>query len=325
MRFVFRADASPSKGVGHVMRLLPLAQELIKRGHFVCFIGEIHEVSWLKSRVDAVGFSEFFTNSTEYKPSSGKDILILDSYEIEVGDDFVQKKNWKFVVVLADELTPHYDANLIFHPGIGGSWIETWSQPILHGLQFALIRDSLTSLKMATNKFDYPSIIILPGGTDAFRISELLVLSMAKFDFEFCCYVPINGRIVTKDSRFVSFELGKNMEELLGLCTGAITTASTTSLEMIALRIPLAIVSLTNNQNDSYDSLIREKLAVPLGKFDVSSVFPLKFDNLQTFVETNLVKFAEAQSNKSVIDGAGAVRIIEEILSIKYDLISPNN
>jgi spore coat polysaccharide biosynthesis predicted glycosyltransferase SpsG len=314
MRFVFRADASPSKGVGHVMRLMPLVQELIRRGHLVSFVGEIDLVPWLKELMYSVGFSDVFSDSNLFRSSSEEDVLILDSYEIKVNEKFVKKDNWKFVVVLADEFTPHYEADLVFHPGIGGSWIKTWDKPVLHGLSFALIRESLTNLKYIGSNSQMPIIIILPGGTDAFRITELLVENLTKLKFDFQCFVPNKDGSSSNDSRFVSFQLGNEMEELLAQCTGAIATASTTSLELIALKIPVAILSLTKNQNDYYDSLILEELAAPLGKFNDSSTFPLNFDKLQSFVQSNLANFALAQANTSVIDGKGSSRIAEEIL-----------
>jgi len=296
------------------MRLIPLAQELIRRGNQVSFVGEIDLIPWLKELIHSVGFSTIYPNSNLYKTSSDEDVLILDSYEINIKENFVKKDNWKFVVVLADELTPHYDADLVFHPGIGGSWIEAWDKPILYGLKFVLIRDSLTGIQFTGNNSQMPTIIILPGGTDAFRITELLVENLTKLKFDFRCFVPDKDWISLTDSRFVSFQLGSEMEKLLSQCTGAIATASTTSLELIALKIPVAILSLTRNQNDYYDSLILEQLATPLGKFNDSATFPLDFNNLRWFVQSNLANFALAQANKPAIDGKGSSRISEEIL-----------
>ena len=321
MKFVFRADASASKGVGHVMRLLPLAQEIIKRGHTAYFVGEISEVAWLSEKIELIGFEGVLDSPGDFIFSPRHDVLVLDSYMIALDENFVQKKLWKYMVVVADELTPHYEADLVIHPGVGGKWVESWSQTVLHGFDYVLIRDSLLNLGKKSSEIVRPTFIVLPGGTDAFGVSGLIVMALATLDLDFECYVPETAISQISDSRFKGFPLGNSMEKLLSLCTGVFATASTVSLEMIALRIPLAILSLTDNQNDYYDSLTGKGLAAPLGKFKTNATLTINSDVLEQFVKSNLKDFAEAQSSKPLIDGLGAQRVTSEILSRLYSLI----
>lgn len=314
MRFVIRADASKVKGVGHVMRLLPLAQELIRRGLCVVFVGDVSEILWLRNNLEATAFEEIVSDVLGFIPNSDQDILILDSYEIEKSSIFVQKENWKLVVLIADELTPNFEVDLVIHPGLGGKWIESWNKPVLHGLSFALIRDSLKAIERNNTSIDYPVIVVLPGGTDAFGISDVIVNSMAKLKTNFICYIPNSTLKTYLDSRFIRFEFGDSMEKILGSCTGAITTASTTSLEIMFLNIPVAILSITKNQDDYYDSLVERNLVQPLGKFDGASNISLPENDLAGFVKSNLEKFSKVKSEKSLIDGLGAYRVVEEIL-----------
>ena len=315
MRFVIRADASKAKGVGHVMRLLPLAQELISREFCVVFVGNTSEISWLSNKLKTIAFAEFVSDSSRFKSNPDQDILILDSYEKEKNSVFVQKKKWKLVVLIADELTPKFEAHLVIHPGIGGKWIDTWNQPVLYGLSFALIRNSLKAIERKLTPIDQPVIVVLPGGTDAFGISDLIVSSLAKVKTVFTCYVPESTLKTDLDSRFIRFEFGDSMEKIMGICTGVISTASTTSLEVIFLNIPLAVLSITKNQDDYYDSLVKRNLAQPLGKFDDTSNIILSESDVAGFVTGNLEKFSKARLGKSLIDGLGAYRVVEIILS----------
>ena len=251
----------------------------------------------------------------QFKSNPEQDILILDSYEKKKNTIFVQKKNWKFVVLIADELTPKFEADLVIHPGIGGEWINSWNQPVLYGLSFALIRDSLKMIDRKLTSFNQPVIAILPGGTDAFGISDLVVTSLEKVNFNFTCYVPSSTIKSNLDSRFIRFEFGDSMEKILGICTGVISTASTTSLEIIFLNLPLAILSVTKNQNDYYDSLVKRNLVQPLGKFNETSKIVLSDSDVANFITGNLEKFSKSGSEQTPIDGLGARRVVEEILS----------
>jgi spore coat polysaccharide biosynthesis predicted glycosyltransferase SpsG len=315
MRFVIHADASKSKGAGHVMRLLPLAQELISRQFCVVFVGDISELSWLSNKLKSIAFAEFVSEASHFKSNPEQDILILDSYEKEKNSVFVQNKNWKFVVLIADELTPKFEADLVIHPGIGGKWIDSWNRPVLYGLSFTLIRDSLKLIERKFTSFNQPVIAILPGGTDAFGISDLIVTSLEKVNANFTCYVPSSTLKTNLDSRFIRFEFGDSIEKILGTCTGVISTASTTSLEIIFLNIPLAILSITKNQDDYYDSLVERNLVQPLGKFDGTSNIILLDSDVAGFVTGNLEKFSKASLERSLIDGLGAHRVTEAILS----------
>ena len=105
------------------------------------------------------------------------------------------------------------------------------------------------------------------------------------------------------------------MEKILGICTGVISTASTTSLEIIFLNLPLAILSVTKNQNDYYDSLVKRNLVQPLGKFNETSKIVLSDSDVANFITGNLEKFSKSGSEQTPIDGLGARRVVEEILS----------
>lgn len=306
MRFVFRADASKSTGVGHVMRLIPLAEELIRRELYVVFVGDVSELHWLSNKLKSIAFVEVVPNPSHFKSNPEQDILILDSYEKEKNRSFIQNNNWKFFVLIADELTPKFEADLVIHPGIGGKWIDSWDKPVLYGLSFVLIRNSLKEIERKFTSFSQPVIVILPGGTDAFGISDLIVTSMEKVNANFTCYIPSSTLKTDLDSRFIRFEFGNSIDKILGTCTGVISTASTTSMEIIFLNIPLAILSVTKNQDDYYNSLVESNLVQPLGKFNGTSNINLSDNIIDSFVKGNLEKFSKAILEKSLIDGLGA-------------------
>ena len=89
MRYVLRADASQSIGAGHVMRSSAIAEELIARGDDVVFVGQISGLPWVEERIGTLGFTQIHNNPGDFNSNPNSDVLLLDSYEIPVSDDFI--------------------------------------------------------------------------------------------------------------------------------------------------------------------------------------------------------------------------------------------
>jgi len=106
MRYVIRADASLTIGAGHVMRTSAIAEELISKGDTVIFIGETSELDWVTHRIHSLGFSEIYSSAHEFSANKDSDVLILDSYILDVKDPFLNSLNWHAIVTLVDEVKP---------------------------------------------------------------------------------------------------------------------------------------------------------------------------------------------------------------------------
>lgn len=144
MRYILRADASHSTGAGHVMRSSAIAEELIARGEVVIFIGQISDLLWVKERIATLGFTQIFSEASDFIPKSESDVLLLDSYEIDIDDAFIAPENWLHIVVIVDELTPNYRCTLRIHTGLDSSWVGNSKVPILAGPKYIPFRSSLS-------------------------------------------------------------------------------------------------------------------------------------------------------------------------------------
>ena len=131
MRFIFKVDAAIEFGAGHVMRNLGIAEELIDRGFEVYFIGNFSNLKWIDKKIRAIGVYSINSSEKECLEDNTNDILILDSYTVDVKDLFIQKSRWKFVVVIIDSHTPSYDCDLKIHPGPKTSWDDNLPYKIL--------------------------------------------------------------------------------------------------------------------------------------------------------------------------------------------------
>lgn len=107
--------------------------ELIARGEGVIFVGQISGLPWVEERIASLGFSFIHNNPSKFISNPESDVLLLDSYEIEVDNVFLAPENWLHIVAMVDELTPSYRCTLRIHPGLDSNWVGDSKVPILAG------------------------------------------------------------------------------------------------------------------------------------------------------------------------------------------------
>lgn len=315
MRYVVRADASQSIGSGHVMRSSAIAEELIVRGKEVIFVGGFSDVPWLSARMYNIGFSQILSHSRDFKPNPMTDVLIVDSYILPIGDEFLLQKRWKAIVSIVDETTPDYKANLIIHPGLSIDWMQMRSTKVLSGPNYIPFRKSI---KKNTDKINAGvlEILIVGGGTDQFNFVENVVQTLNKIQADFQARIFTNRKELTRpDSRFSFVPIGSELDLYAETADLVITTASTTSLEFIAREVAVGIACAVDNQEEYYKTLSAAEVALPIGRL---------IDGRWEMVESNIIELIGSkecrqrlrQKSANLIDLEGAARIVEEILKL---------
>lgn len=320
MRFVIRADAYRISGAGHVMRCSVIAEELIDRGYEVYFVGNLDEIPWVRDYISNLGFKEIFKPEEKFISNQITDTLILDSYEIDVRDPFIQSKKWNRILVLVDDTTPPYIGDLYIHAGPETSWTKPESQStslFLFGLEYLLIRKSLRNLKKRyiTNKYQEMQILITSGGSDPFRFAENLVNVISKSTSQFHAHILApNFELPHKDSRFEFIQLGKQYENVLNNIDLVFTTAGTSSWEYHFLGIPVALAKAVQNQECNYQFQIREGFSWDLGNRNLQGTWKFNtffLDGFFSEIPQNVIK-----NNLKIVkvSGDGANRILELLI-----------
>jgi spore coat polysaccharide biosynthesis predicted glycosyltransferase SpsG len=315
MRFVFRADASLTIGSGHVMRSSAIAEEGIARGFPAVFVGTTADLHWLSERIQGLGFTEVVEVSTEFISDPDNDILILDSYEIAVDDNFIQPSGWKAVVSIFDELTPQYKSKLRIHPGLTNSWPLFNETKTLGGPEFVPLRKSIKKSEL-TFDLDAPKIIVVGGGSDPTGFVSAVSRSLAncKVQFQACLFTDWDESH-TLDERFSVIPIGQALDEVANTFDLAFTTASTTSLEFIARGCAVAIGCAVNNQELYYKELGEGDFAAPIGEF-INDEWQLNKELIQELVDTSSLRAKLRANSAGLIDLNGSKRIVDEILKL---------
>ena len=314
MKAIFRADASPESGSGHVMRISAIAEEFIAQGIISIFVGKIINLPWVSNRIRNLGFAAVIENENEYFPDKTKDILIVDSYELSVDNEFLQPHQWKHVVSIFDDLTPEYQADLSIHHGMSDYLPRAKSKRTIGGALFFPLRKSIQSLNPSARDGE-PQICIVGGGSDltGFVPSIAQILQTSKTEFKAKLFTDqLNLEL---DDRFSIFPIGADFDAITAKSELVFSTASTTSLEFIARGAVVGVGCSVKNQETYYLSMVKGGFAAAVGEY---MNFEWVLDSAMIFDLVNSWKFRELLKKKStnVIDKFGSARILNEILRL---------
>jgi spore coat polysaccharide biosynthesis predicted glycosyltransferase SpsG len=316
MRLVFLSSASPATGAGHVMRSSAIAEEAVGQGIECAFIGSIEGIDWLEERVRTLGFSHFGTLS-DYKPNPNSDVLILDSYDLDPSDFHIQQFLWKKIVVLADDLTPNYQCNLVVHPGLDDSWFCGDRKFLLGGPDYIPLRKSISRIDREINS-RVKKIVVFGGGTDSFNLATVVgkaLVGLEGFD-SVVFFSSHNSEIEVLDSRFRICSLGASLDKELSDADLVLTTASTSSVEVVARGIPLGVALATDNQKIYFRALLELGLASEIGARSTTGLWDLDVYQIANLISDVRLRSKLVANSIGKIDFDGSKRIVEAIVSM---------
>lgn len=318
MRYVLRADASQSIGSGHVMRSSAIAEELISQGKDVVFVGQISDLPWVEERIASLGFSGIYNNPREFISNPHSDVLLLDSYEIDIDDAFIAIQNWLRIVAMVDEQTPNYACNLRIHPGLDSTWVGESKVPILAGPRYIPFRASL-SHNIATDAHGKGplKIAVVAGGSDPYKLVSKIANILAGIPELFKVFLFVNSTPTdVLDTRFQYVEIGQKLDEVIRSVDLVFTTSSTSSLEFVARGLPVGVACAIDNQEQYYRSLGRLGVAAQIGFRNLRNEWDLDTEKIRLLITSSKLREHLKLNAAGLIDFQGASRIVDAIMTL---------
>lgn len=254
------------------MRCVAVAEVLDEMGFSTTFVGATSHIGWLENKIDAIPKAARVSSEREFTIRKGKDILLLDSYDINPNSEFISDSSWFARIVFVDNSTPTYLADIYIHPGPNFGWrlpLEASEACVLQGTDYIPIRKAISELD-----YQYPSslrknvVTVVAGGTDPTNfIKEIIpVLSALREDFEARIFTSSNNLSLT-DSRFIKHSPNTNLETSLVESNIVITTGGTTAWEIASLGIPMGVAEAVENQKPNYLYFTENNLAIGVGSY----------------------------------------------------------
>jgi spore coat polysaccharide biosynthesis predicted glycosyltransferase SpsG len=176
-----RCDAGPRTGVGHLVRCVALAEELVARGTNVHFLSDLGGLEWAARQLTGRGLpwhpAPYDTiGLLAAADRLDLDALVLDSYELPAAQSRALRSAGRTVLAIVDGDLRDQEADVYVDQNLDAELLEPPLPPgsiRLAGLDYALLRRAVRDLRPATaptaNATRAPRVVAFFGGTDAYR------------------------------------------------------------------------------------------------------------------------------------------------------------
>jgi spore coat polysaccharide biosynthesis predicted glycosyltransferase SpsG len=315
VRIIFRADASTSVGTGHVMRCIAIMEEALSRSVECIFVGSLGGIQWLEQKfmeLDVRQYADFGHFNSDNK----RDVLVLDSYSIPIFDENIQPTHWKTVVAIADDSTPNYNASLVVKVGLQKFECEELESILIGGPKYVPFRKSIKKIPFKSSD-QISKILVFAGGADRYNFAGCMakgLSNMAGFS-EAVFFTNSKDSFPKLDSRFRLKQFSTEIDAELEDSDLVFTTASMSSLEIVARELPLGVCCTTDNQISYYQDLTSQNVAVGIGTLIEHKIWNLEWSKIRDLVIDTRIRSNLVSNMKDFFDLQGSSRIVDKILA----------
>jgi UDP-2,4-diacetamido-2,4,6-trideoxy-beta-L-altropyranose hydrolase len=332
---LFRCDASPELGMGHVFRCCTLAAEWHRLGGRSLMLGpDKHfcppEFTHVFSDWQACSFDNEVADASRTCDHARKhqaNKLVLDDYRIHDDYQLVLKykgMHWlQFDGAAQKNLWADWVVNAV--PGIAPDlYADRLMNPhtrLLLGPDYALLRPEFTAqTPLGTTARKARRVFVFAGGGDDKQVLKLLLSSLLSLA------VPLTVCVVTTSNNPGLNDLvlwieqqgqhkielhidASDMSALMRSCSMALVSGGTVTYEVNATGLPMVLFSMAQNQNAQAQAWVASASAQYLGDYQSLSVAAVQTAVMQCLQD-------EHKPVKRLVDGQGARRIVQEMMAL---------
>jgi len=339
---VFRADASPQIGTGHVMRCLALGQIFRKAGERSVFIMCMITPA-TKARLESEGFEVKVLNCI---PGSADDVeqtmlilkevsaswIVLDGYHFDVAYQRSIKELGKKLLLIDDNgCASHYYADVVLNQNINASEkLYSKREPntsLLLGTRYTLLREEF--LIWQGWKRQIPelaqNILVTLGGSDPENVTKKIYDAINQLEFN-----QLNVIIIAANNQYsdqmkcliekskVNIELKSNVEKMSDLMAWAdiaVSAGGTSTWELAFMGLPMITIAIADNQRQIVEELSKDRAAVNAGWH--KDITPSMIaENISELICDPKKRSEMSQRSQALVDGNGADRVLKALRSV---------
>ena len=218
---------------------------------------------------------------------------------------------------IVDEFTPERESDLFIHPGLDTDWFIGDRAKFLSGPKFIPLRKSITK-NLVRKSEELNKLVIFGGGTDSHGFANIMSQKL--------CGLPGYGKAIffsneqdyieELDSRFRVFPFGAALDCELSDADLVFTTASTSSIEVVARELPLGVACSVDNQVTYYEALSKSKVAAKIGERVTAGEWKIHTDVIHRLISDVNFRDELKLAAHDFIDLSGAKRILDEIIAL---------
>ena len=337
MRVMVICDCSSEIGFGHIMRCLPLADEL--HNAYGCHISfamksDANGIAMVREHgytvFNPIASTDFFDYKhwlnaaiVEVKP----DIIVLD-----IRDDLPRSilSSWRAcgikIVTIDDPSERRLDADLAFYPPVPQVSKMDWtgfSGQLYTGWEWVILRPEFSKHSASKNIYDRLQILVTMGGSDPAGLTLKVLAALdglnEEFDtkgvlgFSFMWNAELDALLGKAEREFTILRNVSNMAEVMSDAHFAIASFGVTAYELAAMGVPALYLCLTEDHAESATTFEQAGLAISLGNYATIDFAGEFIEKTRKFLTDKNLLQDLTHKNNTLIDACGARRIAQTI------------
>jgi len=324
MRIAFRADGSPTRGTGHVMRTLTLAESAREHGHEPMLFVNDTGVEWLEEFIGDTGLPVVRVplGKLTLEQFAGFDPqrVLVDSYDYsDDAIDAIAAHVRTAVIVDFNDRTA--SAALYIDPNLGGKAREPHSAQWLAGSEYTIIRPAVRAQRDedgATFDTERPRVLVFVGGSDPLGLTASVARAIA--DEVPGAVVSTVGNETSRtelldlvDAGRVSFSYpGTELPRLMGESDIIVCAAGTSAWDVATIGKPALFIGVVDNQMVSIAQIRQHDLGpvVDATELTGSALSRAVQQGVREILADDQLRLARFQRMTTLFDGLGSSRII---------------
>ncbi len=336
MQSIFRVDAGPRIGLGHLTRCLSVAAALDDLGTESIFLTS--EDPTVRSRIKRFGFEMEFSSMS----GTGDDIMqtlslaernhcrfvIVDSYRVDAPYLARLRTEGLYVAAIDDLARYVFPCQLVINGGAHASQLRYQSSSgdtrFLLGPEYALLRPEFWDVPLRAPKELVHNIVVTLGGGDPYDLMPRLIALLDRLPEAFTL-TAITGPFfdnVRKIKELASaathrvniVESPESLFEIIADADLAISAGGQTLYELAATGTPSIAIQVADNQEKSLKALEAKGVVRVSGDAEDATIMDKIEEDTLDLVRNASARKAMSSKGCQLVDGRGAARVAREIM-----------
>jgi spore coat polysaccharide biosynthesis predicted glycosyltransferase SpsG len=321
----FCCDGGRTRGVGHVMRCLSLAEEFAARGFQPVFAADLGGVGWVIDELRRRNITVVTSAHVDIGEiiSMAPTAAVVDSYDLPHAESDKIRAAGIPMLAIHDGDNGDRPADLHLDQNLGAHG------PGLNGLRYALLRDDIVRLRPAQPRSGTtrtpPTVLAFFGGTDAFGAAPLVAEALAATGLAFrATIVAASDEYAARiraiepgaDQSFTVIPAGGELTEHIADADLVISASGTTLWELLCVGAASAVVCVVDNQEIGYARVIATGVAAGLGGLTTmrTDLAPAR-DALRALLLDPAERDRLRAAGWHLVDGQGRRRVADALLA----------
>jgi len=331
MRILFRVEATPKLGLGHLMRCLALAEkfnESVSNTNIVFITSSIAAGEQIKRcgyKLINLPSSENMVEEIKYYEKYLKKAIFITDIP-DISEDYLKtlKEKACLSVSIDDGSDSIFYSDILVNPNLNPKINCKYSSNTQYysGAKYVILKKAFEKymIKKKQIKREAKSLFICFGGSDRNNITQKVVNVIREMDINITVVIgmmyPYYNELARdiKDYRNTQIKRdAHNMDELIYDADLAIISGGTLLYETSAVRTPAIVICQNQEQNRESEFFTENNAAINLGIFD-----NINEDTARNTVFRLISDYDKreqlSKNARQLIDGRGANRIVNIIL-----------